>query len=144
VVALLATALVALPANAGESCHKINTSAEGISLTGPTENPVVAGGRTQGGALLQGTTSAVSLVTEFSGFPDLPFTGPLTFTTNRGSVTFTVTGVVSIGIRTRWIQRILERRDGDRLDREVGWRHRQYRRRWCPSSRWELRSSDDW
>jgi hypothetical protein len=97
VVALLATALVALPANAGESCHNINSTAEGISLTGPTENPVVTAGQTQGGGLLQGTTSAVSLVTEFSGFPDLPFIGPFTFTTNRGTVTFTVAGVVSIG-----------------------------------------------
>jgi hypothetical protein len=97
VVAVLATALVALPANAGESCHKINASAVGISLTGPTENPVVTEAQTQGGGLLQGTISGVSLVTEFGGFPDLPFTGPLTFTTNRGTVTFTATGVVSIG-----------------------------------------------
>jgi hypothetical protein len=97
VVALLATALLALPANAGESCHNINASAEGVSLTGPTDNPVVTAGQTRGGGLLQGTTSGESLVTEFSGFPDLPFTGPQTFTTNRGTVTFTVTGVVSIG-----------------------------------------------
>jgi hypothetical protein len=97
VVALLATALVALPANAGESCHKINASAVGISLTDATTNPVVTAGQTSGGGLLQGTTSGESLVTSFDTFPDLPFTGPQTFTTNRGTVTFTVTGVVSIG-----------------------------------------------
>ena len=97
VVALLATALLALPANAGESCHKINASGAGVSLSGPNDNPVVTASQTRGGGLLQGTASGELLVTSFETFPDLPFTGPLTFTTNRATVTFTVTGVVSIG-----------------------------------------------
>jgi hypothetical protein len=88
---------MAMPASAGESCHKINASASGISLTDATTNPVVTAGDTRGGGLLQGTTSGVSLVTSFDTFPLLPFTGPQTFTTNRGTVTFTVTGEVVIG-----------------------------------------------
>lgn len=102
VVVLLATSLVALPAYAGESCYKINASAVGEAVSGPTDNPVVTVGQTRDGGLLQGTTDGSFLVTSFANPPALPFAGPLTFTTNRGTVTFTVIGVVDVSTGEYW------------------------------------------
>ena len=93
VVMFLATSLVALPAYAGESCHKINASGSGTSSG---VDPIVIESQIQGGGLLQGTVAGTFSDFDFSGLPVFGFSGPLTFTTNRGTVTFDVAGELDL------------------------------------------------
>src|SRR5688572_1570760 len=59
----------------------------------------LGGGATQaqiiGGGLLEGTTAAQFVITGISG-TIVSFAGPVTFTTNRGTLTVTVTGTLDV------------------------------------------------
>ena len=72
------------------SCHLINARGVGQDL---------GGGATQaniiGGGLLEGTTAAQFTVTGISGTV-VSFVGPVTFTTNRATLTVTVTGTLDV------------------------------------------------
>jgi hypothetical protein len=74
--------LAAPAAAAAVSCHKINAKGAG---TATSATSTIA--RISGGGLLQGTT-----VGDFDPTSPTTFTGPVTFTTNRGTLTVTIDG----------------------------------------------------
>jgi hypothetical protein len=77
-------------ARADVSCHKINARGVGQDLGGgATEAQIIGGG------LLEGTTAAQFIVTGFSGTL-ASFEGTVTFTTNRATLTVTVTGTLDV------------------------------------------------
>jgi hypothetical protein len=109
VVLLVATTLMALPAYAGESCHKINAHA--VAQNTP-ENPGPNGELTstaqmRGGGLLQGTSDTIFAVGDIV-FPEppanpyLPYSGFITFTTNRGTLTVAVDGQLDLVTGAYW------------------------------------------
>jgi len=72
------------------SCHKINARGLGQDLGGgATQAQIIGGG------LLEGTTAAQFVITGISG-TIVSFAGPVTFTTNRGTLTVTVTGTLDV------------------------------------------------
>jgi hypothetical protein len=90
---LIALALtVAVPATAfgGTSCRTINATGVGQDL---------GGGQTVGqisdGGLLQGTTAASFAITGISGTV-ASFAGPITFTTNRATLTANLVGTLDV------------------------------------------------
>lgn len=91
-LAIVAVATAAAPASApaATSCHKIN--AKGI---GKDNGDLTTSAQIIGGGLLHGTTTAAFTPTGFS-FPDFSFTGTITFTTNNGTLTASLTGSLNV------------------------------------------------
>ena len=72
------------------SCHQINARGVGQDLGGgATQAQIIGGG------LLEGTTAAQFIITGISGTV-VSFAGPVTFTTNRATLTVTVTGTLDV------------------------------------------------
>ena len=88
IAAVAATAPASAPA--AVSCHKIN--AKGI---GQDNGDLTTNARIIGGGLLHGTTAAAFTPTGFI-FPDFFFTGTITFTTNKGTLTAGLTGSLNV------------------------------------------------
>ena len=85
-----ASLMVVSPAHAAVSCHKINAKGAGQDLGGGmTQAQIIDGG------LLHGTTQARFAITGGSP-PVLSIAGTVTFTTNRGTLTVTVTGTFNV------------------------------------------------
>jgi hypothetical protein len=85
---------VSLPAvnlaHAAVSCHKINAKGVGQDLGGGmTEAKIIGGG------LLHGTTQGSFAITGGAP-PVLSIAGPVTFTTNKGTLTVTITGTFNV------------------------------------------------
>ena len=76
-------------ARADMSCHRINSRCGTGSGGGATEAQIIGGG------LLEGTTAAQFIITGVSGTL-ASFEGPVTFTTNRATLTVTVTGTFDV------------------------------------------------
>ena len=88
IAAVAATATASAPA--AVSCHKIN--AKGI---GQDNGDLTTNARIIGGGLLHGTTAAAFTPTGFI-FPDFFFTGTITFTANKGTLTAGLTGSLNV------------------------------------------------
>ncbi len=90
-VALAAGVLVAGPAHAAVSCHKINAKGVGQDLgDGMTQARIIGGG------LLHGTTQGSFAIT--GGAPPVfGIAGTVTFTTHKGTATATVAGTFDVG-----------------------------------------------
>lgn len=87
---ILGALMMASPAQAAESCHKINAKGVGQDRGGGvTEAQIIGGG------LLHGTTEGNFLVTGLSGTVAL-FVGTVEFTTNHGTLTVTVAGTLDV------------------------------------------------
>ena len=85
-----ASLLAVSPAHAAVSCHKINAKGVGQDLGGGmTEAQIIGGG------LLHGTTQGSFAVTGGAP-PVLSIGGTVTFTTNKGTLTVTVTGTLDV------------------------------------------------
>lgn len=103
VVLLLATVFVAVtPANAGVSCHNINAKGAGQGAPpqdGDPPNLLRTVAQIRGGGLLQGTTEAAFTLGEETeeGSGVFNFDGPIIFTTNRATLTVSLTGTVNFG-----------------------------------------------
>ena len=82
--------LVSLPAQAGVSCHKINARG-----TGQDHGDFTTEAQIRGGGLLQGTTTAAFAPTGQVGTV-VSFAGTVTFTTNKATLTVSVTGTLDI------------------------------------------------
>ena len=91
-VVIAATLVMASPALAKVSCHKINAKGVGQDNFDGTTDAVIIGG-----GLLQGTTEGDFSVTGFA-FPFVSIAGTVTFTTNKA--TLTVTGEGSVDVTT--------------------------------------------
>ncbi len=88
IAALAATVPASAPA--AVSCHKIK--AKGI---GQDNGDLTTTAQIIGGGLLHGTTAAVFIPTGLV-FPDFFFTGTITFTTNNGTLTASLTGSLNV------------------------------------------------
>jgi hypothetical protein len=78
------------PAQAAESCHKINAKGVGQDLGGgQTAAQIIGGG------LLHGTTVGAFEITGVSG-PLLSIAGTVTFTTHQGTLTVSVAGTLNV------------------------------------------------
>jgi hypothetical protein len=91
---LLAAGAVALlmanPAHAAVSCHKINAKGAGQDLGGGiTQAQIIGGG------LLHGTTQGAFVIAGGSP-PEYSIAGTVTFTTGQGTLTVTVTGTFDV------------------------------------------------
>lgn len=87
----------AKPAAAGESCHRIDATAEGQhDFAASTTDAKV-----RGGGLLQGTTHGL-IAPDFSTFDGrhLEFDGLITFTTNKATLSVVVEGVLDLATNT--------------------------------------------
>ncbi len=74
------------PAQAAESCHKVNAKGVGQDLgNGTTVANIIGGG------LLQGTTAG-NFVISGGAFPVFSIAGTVKFTTNKATLTVTITG----------------------------------------------------
>ncbi len=98
----LLTLVLAGPATAGVSCHQINATAAGQTAPPQAGDPpgltrVV--GQIRGGGLLQGTIEAVFQDTG-STPTGVTYTGVITFTTNRGTLTVEVDGTLDLDLAT--------------------------------------------
>ena len=91
-VVIAVTLVMATPALAEESCHKINAKGVGQDNFDGTTDAVVIGG-----GLLHGTTEGNFVLTDFD-FPDAFIAGTVKFTSNRA--TLTVTGMGSVDVTT--------------------------------------------
>ena len=90
-VLVIATLGLAAPVGAGGSCHTINAWGVGQDL-GPVEGTIA---QIHGGGLLQGTT--VGLFEATGGeLPMLEIAGPVTFTTNRATLTVSLAGTFNL------------------------------------------------
>ena len=89
-IAVVAGVMMTGNARAEVSCHKINAQGVGQDLGGgATEAQIIGGG------LLEGTTAAQFIITGVSGTL-ASFEGTVTFTTNRATLTVTVTGTLDV------------------------------------------------
>ncbi|MEO5742021.1 MAG: hypothetical protein ABIS29_15650 [Vicinamibacterales bacterium] len=87
---ILGTLMMVSPAQAAESCHKINAKGVGRDLGGGlTEARIIGGG------LLHGTTEGNFTVIGFSGTV-ASFVGTVEFTTRQGTLTVTVAGTLDV------------------------------------------------
>lgn len=89
--------LVVGHAHAGTSCHNINAKGIGQDTggAGTPQDPATTVAQIRGGGLLQGTTAARFVFT--GGTPPVfTFAGPLTFTTNRATLTVSLMGTVDV------------------------------------------------
>jgi hypothetical protein len=90
VIALALTVLAPATVFGGTSCRNINATGVGQDL---------GGGQTVGqitdGGLLQGTTAASFAITGISGTV-ASFAGPITFTTNRATLTANLVGTLDV------------------------------------------------
>lgn len=78
------------PAQAAESCHKINAKGVGQDLgTGATVANIIGGG------LLQGTTAGNFVITG-GAFPVFTLAGTVKFTTHQATLTVTIIGVFDV------------------------------------------------
>lgn len=75
-------AALAPAAGAAERCHDINATG-----TGTATSPTTTVARIEDGGLLQGTTEG-----NFTPTSATTFVGPVTFTTNKGTLTVTING----------------------------------------------------
>jgi hypothetical protein len=89
-IAVVATAAAPASASAAASCHSINAKGIGQDNGNLTTNAQIIGG-----GLLHGTTAAAFTPTGFS-FPEFLFTGTITFTTNNGTLTASLTGSLNV------------------------------------------------
>jgi hypothetical protein len=87
---LLASLMMTGQSSAEVSCHKLN--AKGV---GQDQGDGTTTARILGGGLLHGTTVGSFVVTGMSGSV-LSFDGAVAFTTNRGTLTVTVTGTLDL------------------------------------------------
>ena len=90
-IGVMAGVVMTGDARAAVSCHKINARGVGEDLGG---GATVA--KIFGGGLLQGTTAAQFIITDISGTV-ASFEGTVTFTTNRATLTVTITGTLDLG-----------------------------------------------
>lgn len=83
------TLMVVSQAQVNQPCqdHKIQATGVGQDLGGGNTVAQISDG-----GLLQGTTAAQFEITDFSLFPVLPISGTVTFTSNKATLTVTVTG----------------------------------------------------
>jgi hypothetical protein len=89
-IVVMAGAVMTGDAGAEVSCHTINARGVGQDLGGgATEAQIIGGG------LLEGTTAAQFIITGVSGTL-ASFEGTVTFTTNRATLTVTVTGTLDV------------------------------------------------
>jgi hypothetical protein len=88
--AILGALTIDGPAQAEESCHKINAKGVGQDLGGG-----VTVARVIGGGLLHGTTEGNFIITGFSGTV-ASFEGTVEFTTRHGALTVTVSGTLDV------------------------------------------------
>lgn len=91
----LAPALWAAPASAGTSCHAIDATGAGEGSPAQPGDPpglVRTVAQIRDGGLLQGTTEAAFQIPAGSEPPVLPFSGDLTFSANRGTLTVHLDG----------------------------------------------------
>jgi hypothetical protein len=87
---VVGTLVTVKDARAAVSCHKINAKGVGQNLGGGvTEADIIGGG------LLQGTTLGNFAITGVSGTV-ASIEGTVEFTTNRGTLTVTVTGIFDV------------------------------------------------
>jgi hypothetical protein len=91
VCAAAASAVTAGQATPGVSCHTINAKGVGQDNFDGTTS-----GRVQGGGLLHGTTAGSFAVIGFTPPSTVLIGGTVTFTTNKGTLTVTVTGSFDI------------------------------------------------
>jgi hypothetical protein len=89
-VTLLASVFLAGPAGAGVSCHTINAKGIGQDVGGFATIAQI-----QGGGLLQGTTAAQFVPGDLND-TELAFTGPIVFTTNRATLTVSLSGTFDL------------------------------------------------
>lgn len=90
VAAGAAALLLGTPAYAAVSCHKINAKGTGQDLGGG-----ITQARIIGGGLLHGTTQGAFFIT--GGLPpEYSIAGTVTFTTNKGTLTVSVTGTFDV------------------------------------------------
>ncbi len=86
------------PATAAESCHQINAKGTGHGAParqGEDPSLIRTVARISGGGLLQGTTEAAFLPTR-STPTGITFEGPVTFTTNRATLTVDLEGTFDL------------------------------------------------
>ena len=89
-IVVMAGVMMTGDARTDVSCHKINARGVGQDLGGgATEAQIIGGG------LLEGTTAAQFSITGVSGTL-ASFAGTVTFTTNRATLTVTVTGTLDV------------------------------------------------
>ena len=89
-IVVMAGVMMTGDARAALSCHKINARGVGQDLGGgATEAQIIGGG------LLEGTTAAQFIITGVSGTL-ASFEGTVMFTTNRATLTVTVTGTLDV------------------------------------------------
>ena len=94
---LVGTLIMTSQAEAGVSCHTINAKGvgQGTGGTGTQDDPLTTVAQIKGGGLLQGTTEASFIITGGSP-PILEFEGPITFTTNKATLTVFLTGTLDV------------------------------------------------
>lgn len=87
---VVCTLMMVSQSQAKVSSHKINAKDFGQFSNGTTEAQIVGGG------LLQGTAVGNWEVVSDASFPVLDLIGDVTFTTNKGTLTVTVTGTFNV------------------------------------------------
>lgn len=97
-LALTASTIAPAPAAAGEACHAINATGTGEGAPpqpGDPGNLVRTVAQLRGGGLLQGTTEASFSITDPTP-PVFAFSGELTITTNRATLTLALDGGLDV------------------------------------------------
>ncbi len=95
---LLLMLVQAGPATGGVSCHQINAKGAGQGAPPQAGDPpglIRTVAHIRGGGLLQGTTEAAFQVTGFTP-TGIAFTGDITFTTNRATLTVNLDGTLDL------------------------------------------------